>query len=150
MKNTDILACIICDRNSQAFTEYLVQCSNPHCPSTLHPSVWVCVNHQLSCYELTGKAQHVAWFIEIKSGTQVQRCLRIMYHKVPSLRTLICTLYKQVKETECVLHNKGVGYPYVLTKILNSYMKALSAVHVGQHELQHASCKFRIRPCSRH
>lgn len=36
-----------------------------------------------------------------------------------------------------------------MTKIMNSYVKSLSAVHVSQHQLQHASCKFCNRSCNR-
>lgn len=57
------------------------------------------------------KAQCVAWFIETKSDTQVQRNYRTRYRKDPPARSTIRDWHRRFMDTGSVLHQKGAGRP---------------------------------------
>ncbi|GBL97025.1 hypothetical protein AVEN_254079-1 [Araneus ventricosus] len=54
------------------------------------------------------KAQCVAWFIETKSDTKVQRNFRNQYGREPPSRPTIPAWYMSFMETGSVLHKQGV------------------------------------------
>ncbi|GFT94317.1 DUF4817 domain-containing protein [Nephila pilipes] len=57
------------------------------------------------------KAQSVAWFIESKSDTRVQRKFRTKFKRVPSSRRSIREWHTNFLTTGSVLHKKEVGRP---------------------------------------
>uniref|UniRef100_UPI0035902ADC thioredoxin domain-containing protein 17 isoform X2 n=1 Tax=Myxine glutinosa TaxID=7769 RepID=UPI0035902ADC len=57
------------------------------------------------------KAQCVAWFIETKSATQVQRSFRTTYGRQPPSRKTIREWHKKFMETGSILQRKGGGRP---------------------------------------
>jgi hypothetical protein len=114
------------------------------------PVVFLCTAsvllNQVSRNEPAGEGTMRGVVYGSKIGYTGPKTFRTTYHKTPPSRPSIRAWYKQFKETGNVLHKKGTGRSRVSGENVERIRRIFVLSPLSRHELQHVSCKYRIRP----